>query len=163
MTIEAGQPVPNVMLKHMTADGIKDISTGELLEGRKVIMFGLPGAYTPVCSTKHLPSFIAEYDRLRANGVDAIACVAVNDPFVMSAWGQMHGASGKVMMLSDPDARLTSAMGFDLDLSGIGLGTRSQRYSMVVENGVAQSVKVEKSIFDHEATSASNVLASASS
>ena len=154
MTIAAGQAVPEVVLKHMTPDGIKDISTADLLTGRKVILFGLPGAYTPVCSTSHLPGFIEQAERLKAEGVDEIACVSVNDPFVMSAWGKEHGADGKVLMLCDPDAELTTALGLDLDLSGIGLGTRSQRYSMVVESGVATSVNVEGSIFDHEASSA---------
>lgn len=159
MPIEAGSPVPNVVLKHMTPDGIKDISTEELLMGKKVILFGLPGAYTPVCSTSHLPGFIEEADKLKAEGIDAIACVSVNDPFVMSAWGEAHGAAGKVLMLCDSDAALTTALGLDLDLSGIGLGTRSQRYSMVVEDGIATSVNVEGSIFDHEASSASRLRA----
>ena len=160
MAIQSGQKLPEIMLKHMTAEGIKDISTKELFEGKKVILFGVPGAYTPVCSTKHLPGFIEEHDKLKGEGIDAIACVSVNDPFVMSAWGDMHGADGKVMMLSDPEANLISALGFALDLSAHGLGTRSQRFSMVVENGVAKTVNVESSIFDHEASSASNLLAS---
>lgn len=154
MTIEAGQAVPTVVLKHMTPDGIKDLSTADLLSGKKVILFGLPGAYTPVCSTSHLPGFVEQAEKLKADGIDEIACVSVNDPFVMSAWGKEHGTAGKVLMLSDPEATLTTALGLDLDLSGIGLGTRSQRYSMVVENGVATSVNVEGSIFDHEASSA---------
>lgn len=161
MPIEAGQSVPNVMLKEMTSDGIKDVSLAEFLAGKKVILFGVPGAYTPVCSTSHLPGFIEEADKLKAEGVDAIACVAVNDPFVMSAWGEMHGASGKVHMLCDPAAELTKAMGLDLDLGAFGLGARSQRYSMVVENGIATTVNVEKSIFDHEASAASRLLAPA--
>ena len=162
MPIEAGSPVPDVVLRHMTPEGIKPISTGELLAGKKVILFGLPGAYTPVCSTSHLPGFIEEADKLKAEGVDAIACVSVNDPFVMSAWGEAHGADGKVLMLCDTSAEFTTALGLDLDLSGIGLGTRSQRYSMVVENGIATSVNVEGSIFDHEASAASRLRASAS-
>lgn len=162
MPIEAGMPVPNVTLKHMTSDGIKDVSTGELLTGKKVILFGVPGAYTPVCSISHLPGFVKQADKLKAEGVDAIACVSVNDPFVMSAWGESHGASGKVLMLCDTAAELTTALGLDLDLSGIGLGTRSQRYSMVVENGIATSVNVEGSIFDHEASSAERLRATAS-
>lgn len=159
MPIEQGQTVPDVVLKQMTPEGIKDISTAELLQGKKVILFGLPGAYTPVCSTQHLPGFIEEAEKLKAEGVEAIACVSVNDPFVMAAWGEMHGASGKVLMLSDPDAKLTTALGMGLDLSDIGLGMRSQRYSMIVENGVAQTVNVESSIFDHGASSASRLLA----
>lgn len=162
MTIEAGQTVPTVVLKHMTPDGIKEISTADLLTGKKVILFGLPGAYTPVCSTSHLPGFVEQAEKLKAEGIDEIACVSVNDPFVMSAWGKEHGAPGKVLMLCDPEAKLTTALGLDLDLSGIGLGTRSQRYSMVVENGVATSVNVESSIFDHEASSAKRLRESVS-
>lgn len=161
MPIESGQTFPDVVLKEMTADGIKDVSTAEFLAGRKVIMFGVPGAYTPVCSTSHLPGFIEEADKLKAEGVDAIACVAVNDPFVMSAWGEMHGAQGRVRMLCDPNAELARALGLDLDLGAFGLGARSQRYSIVVENGVATTVNVEASIFDHEASAASRLLAPA--
>jgi peroxiredoxin len=161
MAIEPGQSIPNVMLKEMTPDGIKDVSTAEFLAGKKVIMFGVPGAYTPVCSTSHLPGFIEQADKLKSEGVDAIACVAVNDPFVMSSWGEMHGATGKVHMLCDPSAELTKALGLDLDLGAFGLGARSQRYSMVIENGVATTVNIEKSIFDHEASAASALLASA--
>jgi peroxiredoxin len=160
MPIEAGQAVPEVVLKHMTPDGIKDISITELLDGKKVILFGLPGAYTPVCSTSHLPGFVREADKLKAEGVDTIACISVNDPFVMAAWGEAHGATDKVLMLCDTEAKLTTALGLDLDLSGIGLGTRSQRYSMVVEDGRVTSVNVEGSIFDHEASSAARLRAS---
>ena len=159
MQIEAGQSVPDAVLKHMTAEGIKDISTRDLLSGKKVILFGLPGAYTPVCSTSHLPGFVAEADKLKAEGIDEIACVAVNDPFVMSTWGESHGASGKVLMLCDSTAALTMALGMDLDLAEFGLGTRSKRYSMVVENGVVTTVNVEGSIFDHEASAASRLRA----
>ena len=159
MAIEPGQTVPSVTLKHMNDDGIKDFRLGELLEGKKVILFGVPGAYTPVCSTQHLPGYIEQYERLRAEGVDAIGCIAVNDPFVMSEWGKLHGANGKVLMLCDPEAELTTALGLDLDLTAFGLGTRSKRYSMVVENGVAKSVNVEASIFDHESSAATSLLA----
>ena len=159
MQIEARQSVPDVVLKHMTAEGIKDISTRDLLSGKKVIVFGLPGAYTPVCSTSHLPGFVAEAEKLKAEGVDEIVCVAVNDPFVMSTWGEAHGASGKVLMMCDNTAALTTALGMELDLSDIGLGTRSKRYSMVVENGVVTTVNVEGSIFDYEASAASRLRA----
>lgn len=160
MPIQAGSPVPETNLKYMAADGIKDMSTTELLQGKKVILFGLPGAYTPVCSTSHLPGFVEQADKLKSEGVDAIACISVNDPFVMSAWGKEHKVEDKVLMLCDPSADLTRALGLDLDLAGIGLGTRSQRYSMVVEDGIVASVNVEGSIFDHEASSASRLRAS---
>ena len=104
MPIEPGDQVPTATLKQMTADGIKDVALKTLLSAKKVILFGLPGAYTPVCSTAHLPGYIAEADRLKKEGVSEIACIAVNDPFVMSAWEKEQGATGKVLMLCDPDA-----------------------------------------------------------
>jgi peroxiredoxin len=159
MTIEVGQAVPPGMLKQMTSDGIKDVDLSELLAGKRVILFGLPGAYTPVCTTQHLPGYIAEAEKLKAEGVAEIACISVNDPFVMSAWGKENGADDKVLMLCDADAKLTTSLGLDLDLGDFGLGTRSQRYSMVVENGVVTALNVEKSIFDHGASSASSLLA----
>ncbi len=161
MPIKQGDPVPAATLKQMTADGIKDVPLESLLTGKKVIIFGLPGAYTPVCSTAHLPGYIAGAEKLKAEGVAEIACIAVNDPFVLSAWGKEHGAAGKVLMLSDPDASFTRSLGLSLDLSAFGLGERSQRYSMIVENGVVAAINVEKSIFDHESSAASSLLASA--
>ena len=159
MTIEAGAAVPPATLKQMTAAGIEDLELGPLLEGKKVILFGLPGAYTPVCSTQHLPGFVAEADKLKASGVAAIACIAANDPFVLSAWGKEHGVGDKVMMLCDPDAAFTKSLGLSMDLSGLGLGERSKRWSMVVENGVVSTVNVEDSIFDAHVSGAANLLA----
>ena len=153
--------MPPATLKQMTADGIKDISLESLLAGKKVILFGLPGAYTPVCSTSHLPGYVAEADKLKSEGTAEIACISVNDPFVMSAWGEQHGVDGKVMMLSDPQADFTRSIGMSLDLKDFGLGERSQRYSMVVEDGVVTAVNVEASIFDHGASSAASLLARA--
>ena len=161
MPIEQGDAVPPATLKQMTADGIKDFDLKTLLAGKKVILFGLPGAFTPVCTTAHLPGYVAEADKLKAEGVAEIACIAVNDPFVLSAWGTQHGADGKVLMLCDSDASFTRSLGLSLDLSAFGLGERSQRYSMVVQDGVVATVNIEKSIFDHAASSASSLLASA--
>jgi peroxiredoxin len=161
MPIEPGDAVPPATLKQMTPDGIKDVDLETLLSGNKVILFGLPGAYTPVCSTAHLPGYIAESDRLRNEGVAEIACIAVNDPFVMSAWEKEKGATGKVLMLCDPAASFTRSLGLSLDLSAFGLGERSQRYSMIVQDGVVATINVEKSIFDHEASAASSLLAPA--
>jgi glutaredoxin/glutathione-dependent peroxiredoxin len=144
----------------MTPDGIKDVDLQSFLAGRKVILFGLPGAYTPVCSTSHLPGYIAAAENLKAKGTAEIACISVNDPFVMSAWGEQHGATGKVLMLSDPDAELTRSIGLSIDLTSVGCGERSKRYSMTVDDGVVTSVNVESSIFDHEASAASSLLAS---
>ncbi len=160
MAIEAGEAVPPATLKQMTADGIKNVELSSLLAGKRIILFGVPGAYTPVCSTQHLPGYVAEADTLKAEGFAEIACISVNDPFVMSAWGEQHGAADKVMLLSDPDASFTRSLGLDLDLAEFGLGTRSQRYSMVVENGVVSKINVEKSIFDHGSSAASTLLAS---
>jgi glutaredoxin/glutathione-dependent peroxiredoxin len=161
MPIEPGDAVPPATLKQMTADGIKDVDLETLVSGKKVILFGLPGAYTPVCSTAHLPGYIAEADRLKSEGIAEIVCIAVNDPFVMSAWEKEKGATGKVLMLCDPDVSFTRSLGLSLDLSAFGLGERSQRYSMIVQDGVVATINVEKSIFDHEASAASSLLASA--
>lgn len=161
MAIKVGDTVPAATLKQMTKGGIKDVDLQSFLTNRKVILFGLPGAYTPVCTTQHLPGYIAEADNLKSSGVDDIACISVNDPFVLSAWGEQNGAAGKVLMLSDPEAMLTRAFGLNLDLSAFGLGERSQRYSMVVENGKIVSINVETSIFDHDASAASKLLAHA--
>lgn len=161
MAIEPGAAVPAATLKEMTADGITDIPIVEFLAGKKVIIFGLPGAYTPVCSTSHLPGFVAEADKLKSEGTAEIACISVNDPFVMKAWGEQHGADGKVKMFSDPNALFTKAIGMELDLTDFGCGERSQRYSMVVENGVVTEINVEASIFDHGSSAASALLASA--
>lgn len=161
MTIESGKTIPSATLKQMTSDGIKDIDMASFLAGRKVILFGLPGAYTPVCTTSHLPGYVAEADKLKAEGTAEIACISVNDPFVMSAWGEQHGVDGKVVMLCDPQAEFTRSIGMSLDLTAFGLGERSQRYSMVVEDGIVTTVNVEKSIFDHGASAASSLLAQA--
>lgn len=143
----------------MTPDGIKDVELSTLMASRKIILFGLPGAYTPVCSTSHLPGYVAQAEALKAEGTAEIACISVNDPFVMSAWGAQHGVDGKVLMLCDPEAAFTRSIGMELDLKHIGLGERSQRYSMVVEDGVVREINVEKSIFDHGASAASSLLA----
>lgn len=159
MTIEVGAAVPPATLKQMTPAGIEDLDLLPLLKGKKVILFGLPGAYTPVCSTQHLPGFVEDADRLKAGGVAAIACISVNDPFVMSAWGKEHGVGDRVMMLCDPEAAFTKSLGLSLDLSGLGLGERSKRWSMVVEDGVVATVNVEDSIFDAHVSGAANLLA----
>ena len=159
MSIETGASLPSATLKHMTPDGIKDIELSTLMANRKIILFGLPGAFTPVCSTSHLPGYVAQADALKAEGTAEIACISVNDPFVMSAWGEQHGVDGKVLMLCDPEAVFTRSIGMDLDLKDFGLGARSQRYSMVVEDGIVREVNVEKSIFDHGASAASSLLA----
>ena len=151
------KPLQMSRLKQMTADGIKDVATAERLKGKWAIIFGVSSVYTPMCSTKHLPGYIERVDRLKAKLTDEIACVSVNDRFVMSAWAETYDATGKLLMLCDPKAKLTRALDLDLDL--YGLGQRSQRYSIVVENSVAKRVHVERCIFDHEPSAASRLLA----
>ena len=159
MPIKPGDPVPTATFKQLTASGIENIDTAKLLKGRKVIIFGLPGAYTPVCSASHLPGFVAKAAELKSQGVDEIACISVNDPFVMQAWGKEHGVDGKVTMLSD-DGAFTKALGLSLDLPDFGLSGRSERYSMVVDNGVVKSINVEKSVLDHGVNSAASCMIS---
>lgn len=144
MTIKVGDKIPSAKLKLKTSDGIQEIGTDELFGGKKVVVFALPGAFTPTCSAKHLPGFIQKADEIRAKGVDRIACVSVNDAFVMDAWGRDQGAGEKVMMLADGNADFTDALGLSFDASGFGMGKRSQRYAMVVEDGVVKALHVEQ-------------------
>ncbi len=143
MTIAVGDKVPSAKLKTMTAEGPKDISTDEIFAGKKVVLFAVPGAFTPTCSAKHLPGFVEKAAQIKAKGVDTIACLAVNDAFVMGAWGKAQNTDGKVLMLADGAAAFTKQLGLDLDLTGPGMGIRSKRYAMVVENGVVKALNVE--------------------
>src|SRR5215210_6113417 len=149
MPIRVGDRVPVATFKQLSPDGMVNIDTTVLLKGKKVVLFGLPGAYTPVCSANHLPGFVAKADDLKAKGIDDIACISVNDPFVMQAWGKEHGADGKVTMLADADGAFTRAIGLSLDMPDFGLSGRSERYSMVVEDGVVKTINVEKTVFNH--------------
>jgi peroxiredoxin len=144
MTIKVGDRIPSVKLKQMTPEGMKDIDTGEFFKGKKVVLFALPGAFTPTCSAKHLPGFVEKAAEIRAKGVDTIACLSVNDAFVMNAWGKDQKADGKVQMLADGNGDFTRAVGLEMDGSGYGLGKRSQRYAMIVEDGVVKMLNVEK-------------------
>ena len=144
MTIKVGDKVPAVTLRNLTAEGIKEITADELFGGKKVVLFAVPGAYTRTCSQRHLPSYVGNAAALRAKGVDTVACLAVNDAFVMGAWGKEHQAEGKVMMLGDGSGDFTRAMGLELDRIKEGMGVRSQRYAMLVENGVVKALNVEK-------------------
>jgi peroxiredoxin len=159
MTIQVGDRLPAVNLKQLTADGIKDVPITELTKGKKVVLFAVPGAFTPTCSEKHLPGFVEQAEAIKAKGVDAILCVAVNDPFVLSAWEKARNVGGKVNILSDGNAEFTRAIGLDLDASGFGLGTRSKRYAMVVEDGVVKALKVEDAPTQAEKSSAAAILA----
>ena len=143
MTIELGDRIPSATLKEMGADGIKDVNTDSLFKGKRVAVFAVPGAFTPTCSAQHLPGFVRNADALRAKGIDEIVCLSVNDAFVMDAWGKAHNAGGKVKMVADGNAQLTQALGFELDASGAGMGTRSRRYSMIVDDGEVKVLNVE--------------------
>ena len=144
MTIKVGDKAPSVTLRHLTPDGPKEITTDELFGGKKVVLFAVPGAYTRTCSQRHLPSYVGNAAALKGKGIDTIACLAVNDAFVMGAWGKEHEADGKIMMLGDGNADLTRAMGLELDRVKEGMGIRSQRYAMLVENGIVKALNVEK-------------------
>jgi glutaredoxin/glutathione-dependent peroxiredoxin len=127
----------------MTKEGPKDVTTDDLFKGKKVVIFGLPGAFTPTCSAKHVPSYVQNAAALRAKGVDTVACVSVNDVFVMGAWGKDQKAEDKVMMLADGNGDFAKAIGLVMDGSKFGMGTRSQRYAMVVDNGIVKTLNVE--------------------
>jgi len=141
--IKVGDKIPSVKLKHMTKEGIKDITTDELFKG-KVALFGLPGAFTPTCSAKHLPGFVQNAEAIRGKGVDKIVCLSVNDAFVMDAWGKNQNVGDKVMMVADGNADFAKAVGLEMDGSGYGMGTRIRRFSMVVDNGTVKQLNVEK-------------------
>lgn len=142
MTIAINQPVPQTTLYVMGDKGPKPITTDELLRGKRVVLFGLPGAFTPTCSAAHLPGYVALADKLKARGIDTIGCVSVNDAFVMQAWGQQHNADA-IQMLADGSAALTNALGLALDLTARGMGVRSQRYAMIVNDGIVTDLNVE--------------------
>jgi peroxiredoxin len=144
MTIRVGDRLPAGTLYEMTADGPKSRTVGEFTRGRRVVIIGLPGAFTPTCSTKHIPGFLEYYPQLKGKSVDEIVCVSVNDAYVMDAWGKALGAQGKVRMLADGNAEFTKALGLEIDISVRGMGIRSSRYSMVVEDGVVKSLNLEQ-------------------
>ena len=155
MPISEGEKIPAVTLK--TTD-MKDITTEELFGGKKVVVFAVPGAFTPTCSEQHLPGYIAQASDIRAKGVDDILCVSVNDAFVMGAWGKDRGAGDAVTMIADGNGDFSKALGLDFDGSGIGFGIRSQRYAAIVENGVVTKLAVEEPM-KFEVSSAEAILA----
>jgi peroxiredoxin len=158
MSISSGDKLPEVGLTHMTADGPKPVSTAELFSGKKVVLFAVPGAFTPTCSAAHLPGFVALADKLKARGVDDIVCLSVNDAFVMDAWGKAQNAE-EIHMVADGVAAFTKAVGLDLDLTERGLGVRSKRYAMIVEDGTVTDLAVEDAPPSLEVSSAEAVLA----
>ena len=143
MAIQVGEKIPDVTLKTMTSEGMKDITTQEIFSGKRVVLFAVPGAFTPTCSNNHLPGFVDKADEILGKGVDTIACISVNDPFVMTAWGQDRKAD-KVLMVADGNGDFTRAVGLEMDGSGFGLGTRCQRYALVAENGVVTHLAVDE-------------------
>ena len=142
MTNKIGDKIPSVTLRYLTPEGPKGVSSDEFFAGKKVALFAVPGAFTRTCSQRHLPSYVTNAAQLKAKGVDTIACLAVNDPFVMGAWGKEHKA-GDIVMLGDGSGDFTRAIGLELDRIKEGMGIRSQRYSMLVENGVVKALHVE--------------------
>ncbi len=159
MAIQVGDNVPNGSLNHMTANGPEQISGDTLFKGKKVVVFALPGAFTPTCSAKHVPGFVQHADQLKAKGVDTIACLSVNDAFVMGAWGKDQGVGDKVLMLADGSAAFTKAMGMDLDLTAHGMGVRAKRFAMIVDDGKVSFLAEETNPGALEASSAEAVLA----
>ena len=142
MTIKAGDKIPGCTLKTMGEKGPADISTDEIFGGKKVLLFAVPGAFTPGCSVTHLPGYVVNADKIKAKGIDTIVCMSVNDAFVMSAWGRAQNAEA-LLMLADGNGDFTKALGLELDGRGFGLGTRSQRFAMIVENGKVTHLNVE--------------------
>ncbi|HEX3881898.1 MAG TPA: peroxiredoxin [Stellaceae bacterium] len=145
MTIKVGDKVPSVTMRYLATDGMKAVSAEEFFGGKKVAIFGLPGAYTRTCSSRHLPGYVQNSAAMKAKGVDTVACVSVNDAFVMNAWGKVHGADENVVMLGDGSGDFTKAIGLEVDRTEAGMGIRSQRYSMVIDNGVVTALNVEPS------------------
>ena len=143
MAIKVGDKIPSATLKVPGADGIKDVTTEELFRGKRVVLFAVPGAFTPTCSAKHLPGFVQNADAIRQKGVDSIVCLAVNDAFVMGAWGKDQKVGDKVVMAADGNGEFTRALGLELDGTRFGMGSRSQRFAMVAQDGVVKALHVE--------------------
>ena len=158
MTIKVGDKMPSGGFAVMTADGPGGLSSDELFSGKKVVVFAVPGAFTPTCSAKHLPGFVDQAAAIKGKGVDTIACLSVNDVFVMDAWQKANNANA-IQMLADGNGEYTKALGLELDASGFGMGTRAQRFALVVEDGVVKQVHIEAAASDLTASSAENILA----
>jgi peroxiredoxin len=156
MSIQVGDPLPDVPLTVATADGPKPTTSGEFFKGKRVALFAVPGAFTPTCSARHLPSYVDKAEELKGKGIDEIACISVNDPFVMAAWGQRDG-SKDITMLADGNGEFAQAIGLTMDGSKFGLGQRSQRYSMIVDDGIVEQLNVEAP-GEYRASSAENMM-----
>jgi len=159
MTIKVGDQLPHAGFTIMGPDGPKPATTEDIFKGKKVALFAVPGAFTPTCSEQHLPGFLAELDAIKAKGVEMVACTAVNDIFVLNAWAKARDADGKITMLADGSAEFAKATGLEIDLAPFGLGMRSKRYAMIVDDGVVRYLGVEDSPPAHEKASATKLLA----
>lgn len=157
MSIEVGSRLPDATFTVMEADGPKALTTAEMFKGKKVALFGVPGAYTPTCHKQHMPGFVDRVGELARKGVDTVACTAVNDIFVLTNWARDTGADGKVVMLADGSAEFAKKLGLDIDLTVRGLGIRSKRYSMLVDDGVVKVLNVEELPPQHDKSSAATL------
>lgn len=144
MTVKIGSKIPNTKIKVIEAEGAKEIESAEFFKGKKIVLFAVPGAFTPTCSANHLPSYIDHYFSIIDKHIDAVACIAVNDAFVMKAWEKASGSEGKIIMLADGNGDFTKALGLELDATGFGMGIRSKRYSMLVNDGFIEKLFVEE-------------------
>ncbi len=143
MTIAVGEKLPDAKFKTLTEDGPKELTTADIFSGKTVVLFGVPGAFTPTCSNNHLPGYLENYDAIKARGVDTIAVISTNDAFVMGAWARFTGGEGKILFLADGSGEFAKATGLDLDLSANGMGLRNKRFSMIAEDGVVKSINIE--------------------
>ena len=160
MTIQVGDALPQATFRVMTPDGPKPKTTDDVFKGRKVVLVAVPGAFTPTCHRNHMPGYVARADEIKAKGVDAIVVTAVNDVFVMNEWGKASGCGDKIELISDGNADFAKALGLTMDGSGFGLGTRSQRYSMIVEDGVVRQINLEDAPGKADVSGADNLLKS---
>jgi len=158
MAIKVGDRLPSATFMTMTADGPKPQSTDDIFKGKKVVLFAVPGAFTPTCDKNHLPGFVTNADKIKGKGIDTIAVTGVNDVFVMNAWKKASGAEGKVEFLADGSGKFAGALGLTVDLGERGLGTRSQRYCMVVEDGVVKTLNIEDAPGKADVSGADNLL-----
>lgn len=158
MALSVGDTIPNVQLMTLTTQGLKPVSSTEVLGQGKVVLFAVPGAFTPTCSDHHLPGFVMQADEILEKGVDRIACISVNDPFVMHAWGNAQGTGDKITMLADGNGEFAASTGTELDLTGIGLGKRSKRYAAILQDGVVQEIFLETNPGGVEVSGADKVL-----
>jgi peroxiredoxin len=159
MTIAIGDSLPEATFRVLGSEGIDKLTTADIFAGKNVVLFAVPGAFTPTCHLKHLPGFIDKADAFKKKGVNTVACVAVNDPFVLEAWAKATGGMGKVLFLSDGNGEFTKKIGLDFDGSGIGLGTRSKRYAMLVDDGVVKALNIEDSPGVADVSTAEKLLA----